>query len=68
MLTDHGWRTDDVLVAVVVAVAVAVSMSVSVSMSVVWKGWAGVPWVCWLMNVVHSDANSSPLAGPALSG
>ncbi len=46
VLTDHGRKTDDVLVPMAVAVAVAVVVvvvvAVAVSMSVMWKGRAGV--------------------------
>lgn len=44
VLTDHGWKTDDISVAMAVAVAVvvAVAVAVAVSMSVMWKGRAGV--------------------------
>jgi hypothetical protein len=44
VLTDHGRKTDDVLVpmAVAVAVVVVVVVAVAVSMSVMWKGRAGV--------------------------
>ncbi len=46
VLTDHGRKTDDVLVPMAVAVAVVVVVvvvvAVAVSMSVMWKGRAGV--------------------------
>ncbi len=42
VLTDHGWKTDDISVAMAVAVAVVVAVAVAVSMSVMWKGRAGV--------------------------
>jgi len=63
LLTDYGFRADDVSVAVVVAMVVA--LVVAVSMSVVWRGLACMPGVCSVTNMVHSYASSpSTVAAP----